>query len=168
MTYELRDMTRADVPAVAALERALQGRTAWSAHGFHDALDLTPERYECRVALGPGDAAPVGYAVVSIAGPEGDAQAEVQNIAVAPDHQRRGLGTLLLHDLIARARRRGATELFLDVRAGNEAAIALYRGFGFTELARRAAYYGPGLDAVVMRLGLGAEALGTAEAGRSG
>lgn len=154
MTYELRDMQRRDIAAIAAIEKVLQGATAWSAHGFHDVLDLTPDRYESRVGGALGEAAPVAYGVMSIAGPRGAVQAEVQNLAVAPDHQRRGLGRALLADLIGRARGRGAAEMFLDVRAGNAAAIGLYVAFGFVEIAQRRAYYGPGDDAVVMRVSL--------------
>ena len=49
--------------------------------------------------------------------------------------------------------RRAAT-VFLEVRAGNEAAIGLYTHSGFQEIDRRKNYYhDPEEDAVVMRKG---------------
>jgi ribosomal protein S18 acetylase RimI-like enzyme len=49
------------------------------------------------------------------------------------------------------AKKSGATEVFLDVRADNRAARALYESMGFSEISRRPGYYQPdGVDAVVM------------------
>jgi ribosomal-protein-alanine N-acetyltransferase len=49
---------------------------------------------------------------------------------------------------------RGCSQVFLEVRSNNDAAISLYESRGFDRQALRADYYGPGLDAVVMRLRL--------------
>ena len=46
-----------------------------------------------------------------------------------------------LDDLLAVCRARGASELFLEVRASNEAAMSLYRAFGFTQCGVRKQYY---------------------------
>ena len=55
--------------------------------------------------------------------------------------------------LIAETRRRGARELFLEVRADNPGAQTLYRELGFEEIGVRPRYYQPdGVDAIVMRL----------------
>ena len=57
-----------------------------------------------------------------------------------------------MQHLIAEARDRGATELFLEVRADNPNAQALYESLGFEQLAIRPNYYQPdGVDAIVMR-----------------
>jgi ribosomal-protein-alanine N-acetyltransferase len=164
MTYRLRNMTRADVPRIARLERVLHGRSAWSPQAFHGTLDATPETYECVVIDDPIDAAagrrsPIAYGVVSIVGPEDDRQSEVHDLGVAVEHQRRGLGRQVLLELLDRARRRGAHEVFLDVRVGNEPALALYRALGFTEIGRRTGYYGAGVDAAVLRRSLTAQAI---------
>ena len=61
----------------------------------------------------------------------------------------------MLAALYAEAARRGATEIFLDVRVDNDSAIALYRNEGFAELGRRRGYYDAGrVDSLVMRRGL--------------
>jgi N6-L-threonylcarbamoyladenine synthase/ribosomal-protein-alanine N-acetyltransferase len=55
--------------------------------------------------------------------------------------------------LIGEARKRGAREVFLEVRADNPGAQQLYRELGFEEIGVRPQYYQPdGVDAVVMRL----------------
>ena len=57
--------------------------------------------------------------------------------------------------MLDEARRRDATEVFLEVRVDNEAAMSLYEGFGFTPLRIRRGYYDGGrVDAVEMRLPL--------------
>jgi len=82
-------------------------------------------------------------------------EAEVLTLAVAPEARRRGLGARLLSRFVYQARLRGAEAAFLEVAAGNAAAIWLYRAQGFTEAGRRREYFrhadGRGEDALVMR-----------------
>lgn len=82
-------------------------------------------------------------------------EAELLTLAVAPEARRRGLGSRLLEDFAATSRRRGAGDAFLEVAAGNAAAIALYAGRGWESAGLRRNYYAPGLDAIVMRQALG-------------
>lgn len=85
-------------------------------------------------------------------------EATLFNIAVSPDHQRRGLGRALLEHLISELEKRAVTTLWLEVRASNQAAIALYESLGFNEVTVRKNYY-PAKDgqedAIVMALPLG-------------
>jgi ribosomal-protein-alanine N-acetyltransferase len=81
-------------------------------------------------------------------------EAEVLTLAVAPEHRRRGLGGALLEAMASRARRAGATALFLEVARDNEAAIALYQTAAFEQVGVRRAYYSrPAgtMDALVLR-----------------
>jgi [ribosomal protein S18]-alanine N-acetyltransferase len=79
-------------------------------------------------------------------------QADVLTIAVRPAHWGQGIGSALLGTLLATARDRGCTEVFLEVRADNPRAHGLYLRRGFTELGLRRGYYQPsGVDAIVMR-----------------
>lgn len=57
-------------------------------------------------------------------------EATLFNIAVDPDFQRRGLGRELLEYLIDELEKRGILTLWLEVRASNAAAIALYESPG--------------------------------------
>ena len=109
----------------------------------------------------------VGYA--GLRAIRGSSDADVQTIALAESQRGRGRGRALLRNLLTEARARGAREVFLEVRADNPVATALYVDEGFTELGRRPRYYQPDdVDAVVMRLDLRAwveRGGGTAHAG---
>lgn len=67
-------------------------------------------------------------------------EAELLLIAVLPDDQRRGVGSLLLNDFVDRARDKGASRIHLEVRDGNPA-IGMYRAAGFSPVGRRRNYY---------------------------
>lgn len=72
-------------------------------------------------------------------------------IAVNSAWRRRGLGSRLLAELLAEGRERGCRLVTLEVRAGNHAAIALYRSFGFLVAGRRSKYYPDnGEDALIL------------------
>jgi len=79
-------------------------------------------------------------------------EAEVLTLAVAPEHQRRGLGTRMLLALIAVLRRQGVEALHLEADATNRAAQELYRKLDFHETGRRFRYYPNGADALRFRL----------------
>ncbi len=84
-------------------------------------------------------------------------EATLFNIAVHPDYQRKGLGRELLQHLIDELLQRDVMTLWLEVRASNKGAIALYESFDFNEVTIRRGYY-PGVngreDAIVMALTL--------------
>jgi [ribosomal protein S18]-alanine N-acetyltransferase len=142
----LRRLRWWDVEPVVRLERDLFGPTAWTAEAFWSEL-ARPSRWYV-VAEGD-DGGVAGYAGVMLGG----AEADIQTVAVAPSAQGRGVGRRLVAALVDRAASGGASSLLLEVRADNPAAIALYRGFGFEQIALRRRYYQPGdVDALIMRL----------------
>jgi ribosomal-protein-alanine N-acetyltransferase len=67
--------------------------------------------------------------------------AHVTTIAVDPAWHRHQIGTRLLHTLATAGIERGAENLTLEVRVGNEPAQALYRRFGFAPAGIRKGYY---------------------------
>jgi len=73
--------------------------------------------------------------------------AAILTLDVDPRRRRRGLGTALFRDLLARLERAGARGVRLEVDVRNRAAISFYRRFGFRRVGRLADYYAPGLDA---------------------
>lgn len=85
-------------------------------------------------------------------------EAEVLTIAVAPQARRRGLGAKLVARFLYQARLRGAEDAFLEVAAGNTAALALYRTHGFADAGLRRGYYrhpdGRAEDALILRRAL--------------
>lgn len=82
-------------------------------------------------------------------------EAEILTLAVVPAARRRGHGAALLAAALAAALARGAAAIFLEVAAGNAAALGLYQGFGFAPVGRRRRYYADGSDALVLRRDLG-------------
>jgi ribosomal-protein-alanine N-acetyltransferase len=116
----------------------IDGETSISAHG-----EALPFQEGVRI---------LGFAIAGVLAPEG----ELETIAVAAQHQRRGLGALLVRALAEELRKEQVTDLILEVRASNQAALAFYRGQGFAEAGRRVRYYAdPEEDALLMRLKLG-------------
>lgn len=141
----------ADVHACAALERELfVGESPWPAEGFAEELRAPHTRFFAARTGRPGAHRLVGYAGIALlGGPE--PESEVHTIAVDPRVQGRGIGRRLLDALLAEADAHGGP-VFLDVRVGNEPAIALYRSAGFERVGTRPRYYQPsGADADVMR-----------------
>jgi [ribosomal protein S18]-alanine N-acetyltransferase len=148
----LRPMTDADLPGVLELEDALFAEEAWSRRMLLGELEQQPDSRHYLVA--EQDGALIGYAGLLTAGE----QADVLTIAVAAVRWGRGIGSRLLAALLAEARRRGCSEVFLEVRADNLRAQRLYKWWGFTEIGIRRGYYQPsGMDAIVMRRDLAVE-----------
>ena len=148
----LRLMTRADLDPVLGLELELFGEEAWSRPMLEGELAQQPgSRY---YIVAEQDGLIVGYAGLLSAG----AQADVVTIAVTGRYQGQGTGAALLAALVAEARRRDCTEVFLEVRVDNLRAQQLYRTRGFEEIGVRRGYYQPsGADALVMRRNLAAQ-----------
>lgn len=124
-------MTLADVDAVLALEQSVQAYP-WTRGNFCDALD---SGYLCFVDESAGEIR--GYAVLM----PGVDEAELLTIGVAAAYQRQGLGGAMLSEMLAAAVGKSLTRVFLEVRASNLAAIALYCRAGFAEIGVRRAYY---------------------------
>ena len=144
----LREMTWRDISALAALEPALFADDAWSERTWWAELAGRPRR---SYVISEQSGTVVGYAGIDCGGEVAD----VMTIAVAPEAQGQGLGTVLLHWLIADARRSGARYLMLEVRADNIVAQRLYSAAGFAMLTSRRRYYQPGdVDAHIMRMQL--------------
>ena len=79
-------------------------------------------------------------------------EAEIASVCVDPAYRRLGGGTKLLQTLLRQARISGAQNVYLEVRASNQAAQELYRGAGFECIGLRKRYYtNPLEDAVLMR-----------------
>ncbi|AMB94236.1 ribosomal protein S18-alanine N-acetyltransferase [Aerococcus sanguinicola] len=74
-------------------------------------------------------------------------EAELLNLAVLPNFQRKGLGETLLREGISQLKVLGLERIFLEVRANNRSAQALYQKLGFDRLAVRPNYYQDGEDA---------------------
>lgn len=150
MVWQLRRANTDDVDAIMEIEQASFGNDAWTARGMRSEVG-NPQCYYLVAHRSEFPGAIEGYAGLFC--PRGALESDVQTIAVAASARRTGLGRLLVQSLIAEARDRGATQVFLEVRADNPGPKALYDELGFVEIAVRVAYYQPdGVDAIVMRL----------------
>ncbi len=90
-------------------------------------------------------------AVASLELLRGVDDAEILNIETSPSHRRRGFAQNLLNQVFDWARQNQRQAVWLEVRAGNTGAIALYAKMGFTQISVRARYYSDGADALVMK-----------------
>lgn len=137
---EFTPMREADIDAVAAIEQRTHP-FPWTHGNFVDSLKAGHSAW----VLHDGGAT-VGYGLLMMTVDD----AELLDITIAPEYQRRGLGSILLGHLFDVARSHGAVRMFLEVRASNDAGLALYRRSGFAEIGRRRAYYRGKEDAITM------------------
>lgn len=142
MNYRLVPMDRSHLAGVAALERAC------FSHPWTEAMleeELFNDTASFIVAEGE-DGSVLGYAGLHAVLDEG----YIDNVAVAPEYRRQGIADALIGAFTRFGEARLAF-LTLEVRAGNDPAIALYEKHGFYEVGRRKDYYDdPKEDAVLM------------------
>jgi ribosomal-protein-alanine N-acetyltransferase len=131
---ELRRLQMRDLNAIEQIERAAYP-TPWSRSMF--ASELAKPSSICLGAFDRETKALVGYLVISR---YVDAW-HVMNVAVAPDHRRRGIATTLLEKLFELTAGRGRRGYTLEVRVSNHDAIALYERLGFKARGVRRGYY---------------------------
>lgn len=79
-------------------------------------------------------------------------EADMMNLAVAPNYRRQGIGCELVQELVRLLSQQGTHILMLEVRVTNTAAICLYEKLGFVQVGRRPNYYlHPKEDALILR-----------------
>lgn len=142
-TLTIAPMERGHVAAVAALERVCFS-DPWSegsvASELENPLSLWLVAREGERVLGY-----VGSQTVL-------GEADMMNLAVAPEVRRRGIARRLVEGLISALKGGGVHSLTLEVRASNEPARALYAALGFAQAGRRPGYYrNPREDALILR-----------------
>lgn len=147
--WEAAAMRVPDLTEVMAVERQAYP-VPWTHGNFVDSLAAG---YPAEVLRGPR-AELLGYWVAM----PGVDELHLLNITVAPVWQGRGLAVAMLDRLVAECRRRGMTQLWLEVRVSNERAREVYRRYGLAEVGLRRAYYpvpqGPREDAILMSLSI--------------
>ena len=143
---EYRVLSAEHLPELMPLERELFGHEAWLERSMLAELE-NPNTYY----LGIFDSGLIGYAGLSTI--PASFASDIQTIGISPSRQGQGFGRSLMEKLIAKAKSQGSESVFLEVRADNEGAIALYRSLGFEQIDLRKRYYQPsGTDALVMQL----------------
>jgi ribosomal-protein-alanine N-acetyltransferase len=153
----IRRASRADLGAMLRIEQA-SFADPWTVDSLATALALERMRVFVAELAGfgkrGGGAAPevLGYVVALVVGVE----AEIADLAVAPDARRLGIGRALLEEVMAELATAGVRAVYLEVRESNQAAQTLYASNGFAPVGRRRGYYrSPVEDALVLRRDLG-------------
>lgn len=140
---EFRQMQKEDIPAVAAIERAVFSRP-WTEGAFMEAMG---QDTIFTVAVKAGTV--VGYCGMYCSFEEG----EITNVAVAPEEQGGGIGRRMMEFHIKQAKAKGIQRAILEVRISNGNAIRLYEALGFCNSGIRKGFYElPREDGVVMSL----------------
>ncbi len=138
----IEPMDSSDLPAVLEIERKAF-KTPWTKYAFtkflkeHGSLCMVARNREEVIGYGVGWFTP--------------SECHIGNVAVAEEHRRKGIASLLLKSMLKKAWERGIGLATLEVRMSNNPAISLYTRHGFKETAIRKGYYYPdGEDALVM------------------
>ncbi len=145
--YRLRPMGEADLDVVMVIEPTIYSHP-WTRGNFTDSLQAGYSAW----VLTLHDVV-IGYTLMMIALDE----AHVLNISVAAPYQKQGYGHVLLEHVLDKAKHYKATNVFLEVRASNLVAIALYESHNFIEVSVRRGYYPATTDredAVLMGLAI--------------
>lgn len=150
----IRRAQQSDLGAMLLIERA-SFSDPWTESSFATALALdrmhvlVAER-SSREGDGVGDL--LGYVVALVAGPD----AEIADLAVAPEARRQGIGRALLNRMSTELAALGVSAFYLEVRESNQGARTLYESLGFRAVGRRRGYYRhPVEDALLLKREIG-------------
>lgn len=149
----ITNMTEHDLLEVVEIEEN-SGLSRWGWEAYYAELQGNNRElmFVARVANGErenGSPSLAGYIVARM----GADELHINNVAVRESYRRRGIGRALLDRILAEATRCGSQAAYLELRAGNSAALSLYEKCGFRVTARRGRYYSdPVEDALVMMI----------------
>ena len=147
----IRDFAEEDLPSVMAIQGECPQAAQWFGTDYGRMAE-TPGTFVLVAEVEWEGAAKVaGFAAFHQVLDE----AELRNLAVAPEYQRRGVARALIDAACHRLQQAGTKRVFLEVRASNQPALALYYSLGFALHSRRKNYYrDPEEDACVLWLEL--------------
>jgi ribosomal-protein-alanine acetyltransferase len=148
-------MTEHDLLEVVEIEEQ-SGLSRWGWAAYYAELQGS-NRDLMLVARAPKSKLPrvshrlAGYIVARIAADE----LHINNVAIREKYRRQGIGLNLLDRILEEGKQHGVKAAYLELRAGNQAALSLYEKCGFRVTSRRKKYYSePPEDALVMTLQL--------------
>jgi ribosomal-protein-alanine N-acetyltransferase len=140
MPVTIRSAVLNDVPALLAIEQEAASAAHWTREQYAGLV-------ESGIVLLAEEAGNISGFVCAknVAG-----DWEIENMVVAKQGRRRGIGSGLLDELLRRVRNQAGAAVWLEVRESNQPARRLYERHGFCETGRRRAYYRePGENAVL-------------------
>ncbi|MGL5034247.1 MAG: ribosomal protein S18-alanine N-acetyltransferase [Microcystaceae cyanobacterium] len=145
LVFGVRAALQTDLPVLVKLDQLCLGGM-WTEQGYQSELDnphshlsvLTKDLAQTQV-IGGG----AFWSVLE--------EAHITLLMVAPDYRGRGLGSLLLAELLKQAIALNLERATLEVKASNQTAIALYQKYGFKVAGTRKNYYQKtGEDALIL------------------
>lgn len=153
--FYISRMTEHDLVDVVEIEETC-GLSRWGWEAYH--AELAQERRSVMLVVRvqnekdfPAEKAIKGFIAARLVADE----LHVNNVAVRQEYRRLGIAKKLLDTVLDEAMRMGARTAFLEVRAGNAPAQALYARCGFRIAGHRPSYYTqPVEDALVMSLAM--------------
>lgn len=143
---KIRNVRASDLDRILAIEDAWKTTPHWSRRQFQAELENPSSLF----LIAEDDSGVAGYGVLWTVPPE----AQLLNLAVAPERARRGVARTLLQALTIMARGWGCVIMTLEVSSRNLPAQALYESVGLRVVGRRAKFYNDGADAILMDLHL--------------
>jgi [ribosomal protein S18]-alanine N-acetyltransferase len=147
----IRLMQPNDLKAVMAIAAASPEAPGWQESDYTAYLGPAQPPLLRMALVAEAGGRVLGFAAASLLLDGTGNRCELDTVAVDPGSRRAGVGSALLEAVIGWAGGHGACRLTLEVRAGNAAAICLYRRLGFAEEGRRARYYAqPVEDALLL------------------
>ena len=140
---KIRKCKYEDILSVSELEKECFKGESWSFGTIASAFENPA--YSMFVAEEDGEV--IGYGCISTVCDSCD----LENVLVAEEYRKSGVGTAIVQALLGEAKERGAEKVFLEVRVSNGAAMRLYLACGFVGVYARTRYYSDGEDCLVMQ-----------------
>ena len=144
--YKVSLMDHSDLKEAYEIEKQTNP-SPWSKENFFSSYEVGHKSLVCRI-----NNVIVGFIIFSVINKE----IHLLNIAVHTEHQKKGIGSLLMETMLKQASVMGVLKVYLEVRSKNEKAILFYKKYNFIKDAVRVNYYtGENSDdAVLMSLAI--------------
>lgn len=138
----IRDANEQDLETILSIERDSYA-DPWGEESFRYLMFQANG-----IAIVAAQQFPIGYAFGRVVLDDG----ELLNLAISRAFRNRKVGRAILNEFLSRCWKKGAKNVYLEVRVKNVPAIQLYRSAGFVIEGRRKQYYQDGEDAFIMKL----------------
>lgn len=142
MSIIIRKMDLSDIPFVYQEERRIFGKSLGEKTLYNEILYNEMSRY----FIAMDGERRVGYIGSWLTRPN----AEILNLFVLESHRGKGIGTMLVNQVLHVCEKEHIELLTLEVRVSNTVAIGLYEALGFDRVTIRKQYYEDGEDASLM------------------
>ena len=129
--YKVSLMDHSDLKEAYEIEKQTNP-SPWSKENFFSSYEVGHKSLVCRI-----DNIIVGFIIFSVIKKE----IHLLNIAVHTEHQKKGIGSLLMETMLKQASVMGVSKVYLEVRSKNEKAILFYKKYNFIKDAVRVNYY---------------------------